>query len=51
MVTVYFDNHDNLCETSLSFKGVPPPLPLAEINVALAPPPDTVPPWPAIVTL
>jgi len=25
LVTVYFDNHDNRFETSLSFKGVPPP--------------------------
>jgi hypothetical protein len=24
-VTVYFDNHDNLCVASLNFKGVPPP--------------------------
>ena len=38
-VTGNFDNRDNLYESSLSFKGVPPPLPLTKMSVALLAPP------------
>jgi hypothetical protein len=40
IVTGNFDNRDNLCESSLTFKRCAAPLPLTETSVALAPPPS-----------